>query len=258
MDEKIRLLIVEDDEALCDKYRKYADKFDYIQVADVTNNSEKALEDLPLFYPHVVILDLELHSGSGSGIHFLQQCATRTPNHRPYIIVVTNNSSATTLEYTRSLGVDFIFSKHEHDFSANKVIDFVDSIKNILLQTQHTMPQDILESQDSKEEKARAFISHELTSLCITPKLKGYSYLVEAILLVANDPSINYHFELSQRYKKSIVSIDRAMQNAISRAWAIGDISDLELHYQARFSPNKNSPTLNEFIFYFADLIASM
>lgn len=60
---------------------------------------------------------------------------------------------------------------------------------------------------------------------------------------------------LGEKYKKSDASIERAMQNAINRAWRTSDIDDLLTYYTARIQSQKGVPTIMEFIFYYANKI---
>ena len=45
------------------------------------------------------------------------------------------------------------------------------------------------------------------------------------------------------------------MQNAITRAWRSSPIDELLLHYTAKISQERGSPTLTEFIYYYANKI---
>ena len=60
---------------------------------------------------------------------------------------------------------------------------------------------------------------------------------------------------LGEKYKKTDASIERAMQNAINRAWRTSDIDDLLTYYTARIHSQKGVPTIMEFIFYYANKI---
>ena len=61
----------------------------------------------------------------------------------------------------------------------------------------------------------------------------------------------------TQKYGKTDSSVERAMQNAINRAWRNSDIDELLTHYKAKISSDKGVPTLTEFIHYYANKIKS-
>lgn len=258
MNDELRLLIVEDDVALCSAYKSLVDTHDNMRIVNITNSSHRALTDMRVYFPQVVILDLELHAGSGSGIEFLQGLKSISLDYVPYIIIVTNNTSSTTVEFARQLGADFIFCKYEEDFSVNKVIDFIDTMQSVVFSKKKLAPSAPELTPELRENEQRTYLSRELNSIGITPKLKGYKYLIDSIIMVASNQDCNFRSLIAEAYHKSQSSIERAMQNAIQHAWTCADINELSAHYTARFSPGKNCPTLGEFVFYYADKISSM
>ena len=58
-------------------------------------------------------------------------------------------------------------------------------------------------------------------------------------------------------YEKNDTSVERAMQNAINRAWRSSDIEDLQRYYTAKVDPLKGVPTMTEFIYYYVNKIKS-
>ena len=98
-------------------------------------------------------------------------------------------------------------------------------------------------------------IQHELNLIGISPKVVGYRYLTDAILATINEPNTHIFKMLGEKYKKTDASIERAMQNAINRAWRTSDIDDLLTYYTARIHSQKGVPTIMEFIFYYANKI---
>ena len=98
-------------------------------------------------------------------------------------------------------------------------------------------------------------ISLELDNVGISPKVIGYKYLSEAILLILQGQPHNICETLAKQYKKTDSSVERAMQNAINKAWRTTDIDDLLKYYTARINSDKGVPTLTEFIHYYANKI---
>lgn len=83
--------------------------------------------------PDVVILDIELHHGAGNGITFLTKPNALNLTARPYVLITTNNSNSVTYESARTLGADFIMSKHKPDYSAQYVVEFIRMIQHAIL-----------------------------------------------------------------------------------------------------------------------------
>lgn len=248
----ITILIIEDDIDLSSQYSQIIDLNHNLTLIGVTNSSSQGIELVKNFSPDVIILDLELHKGSGSGIEFLHSLKNLSPSHVPYVIVATNNTSAVTLEYARNLGCDFIFSKYEDDFSPNKIINFIIPMENII---HNKRPVNETVTKSSTEEIRIDFLKSTFAHLGISPKLKGYNYLIKSIMLVADNPSANYANIVACEEKKSIPSVEHAMTNSIRNAWTKSDIDLLQKYYPVHFSYTQSCPTLKEFVFFYADCI---
>lgn len=262
MKRPLTILLVEDEQDVCQKIKDEIDKTKDLTLISITNNSYHALELVKNYTPDVVILDLELHYGQGNGLEFLQELRNSPPAILPFLLVTTNNSSPTTYRFAREFGVDFIMYKHQQDYSEKKVIDFIKMMHTTIhanLKKQaplHTLS----ESPIQKEKQLRRIICTELNYVGINPKSVGYKYLTDAILLsLENCEHIDKYSSLTtiiaKKYKKNIASVERGMQNAINRAWCTTDIDDLFLHYTAKINSSKGVPTLTEFICYYTNKI---
>ncbi len=261
-DEKIEknltFLLIEDDKTACDEINRYVDdNCNNVRLLGITNNVTDALEKVKATLPDAIILDLELHHGSGNGLQFLIEYAKLELPHRSYILVTTNNSSQITHETARSLGADFIMSKHEDDYSAKGVVDFLLMIYPMLLAMRKPADSAVFSTESPSEKKNRLtqIISRELDLIGISHKHIGYQYLLEAILLTYEQPNTNYSSVLGQNHHRTETAIDRSMQYAINRAWKTSPIEDLQTYYTAKTHSCRGVPTLSEFIFYYVDLI---
>ena len=258
MDRPLTILLVEDDPEDCEMFVRYIDSLTDVQLVAVTNSAEKAIEEARDYLPDAVILDLELHKGSGNGIAFLSAINKTRSSHTPYVLVTTNNISSTTHEQVRLLGADFIMVKSQLDYSAETAVEFLRSLKRILhspRKKNHGVEQREL-SPNEKKKRLLARVSAEIDMIGISPKALGRRYLVDSIMLLA-DGEEKHISTLAHKYGKSTLSIERAMQNAIGRAWMSGDIDDLHRLYTARITSDKGVPTLTEFVCYYANKLKS-
>ena len=253
----LNILIIEDDVAACRELRQYIEKIDGLKLAGITGNSDEGIKMVKSLLPDVVILDIELHHGEGNGILFLAKLNHLKLSLRPYILITTNNSSNITYESARLLGADFIMSKHKSDYSAQYVIEFIRMIQHTILSRQpssgETVPNENQFEKNLPLYTRRAY--RELELVGISPKNIGYRYLADAILLIMKDSSANVYRELAEMHKKSDASVERAMQNAINRAWRHSDIEELLAHYTAKVRSEKGVPTTLEFVYYYANKI---
>lgn len=253
----MNILIVEDDAEVCTKFAEYADITPNICIVGITNNSYRALELVNQFHPDAVILDLELNLGQGNGLLFLQELKEADIPFKPYILVTTNNSSNTTYDYARQLGADFIMSKHKEDYSEANAINFLIMMKKIIQSSvkQQNTSCATTESPAQYERRTKKRIAMEIEKVGINPNATGYKYLIDAIFLALNGQDNNLCISIGQLYSKTYTSVERASQNAINRAWARTPVEELKKHYSAAITSAKGVPTLNEFVFYYANKI---
>lgn len=252
----LSVLLVEDDLIACNEFKNYMEE-EGISLIGVTNNSKKAIDYVKDYLPDVIILDLELHKGSGNGVSVLVDIKKLNLHIPPYILVTTNNSSQITHESVRNLGADFILSKHQADYSTKNVLNFLNIMKPTILSSKSSSitGASTIEAPVIKNKRIICRINTELNFIGINPKAIGYQYLVDAICLVIKQPLHNLCNAIGKNYKKTEASVERAMQNAINKAWRSTDIDDLLKYYTARINSEKGVPTLTEFIYYYANKI---
>ena len=124
-------------------------------------------------------------------------------------------------------------------------------------QKQNATPLPTPENPYTTGKNYKKIICQKLDQIGINPKMIGYTYLLEAILLVIDGQNTNLCKTIAQTSGKTASSIERAMQNAIKSAWRTGDIDDLQTYYTAKINPNRGVPTLTEFIYYYANMITN-
>lgn len=262
MERDLTVLLIEDEPVECMAITNYADTLEGIKVVAVTNSVEQALKHANDYLPDAVILDIELRKGSGNGFMFLEKLRESDIEALPYILVTTGNTSQITYDHVRDLGADFIISKHQEDYSAEAVIDFLCSMKSAIQHyaKRQGVSKELLTTETPEEIAARMRkrINTELELVGINPKMLGKKYLIDAIqILVKRGRSIRICDEIAKMYGKTEPSVERSMQNAINAAWKGADIEDLRKHYTARINSERGVPTLAEFLYYYADKIGN-
>lgn len=254
MNDILSVLLIEDDIDSCYEIQNCFDNATDIEIVGIINNAYDALEMVKSFLPNAILLDLELHTGGGNGLLFLTELRKLILPFTPYILITTNNVSQITLDSARQLGADFILTKYEAGYSAQYVLDFLELMKPAILSheismdkvrpaTPRTMPKPNTTQQ----------IQRELNLIGISPKAVGFRYLTEAIRITAEKPKPNLSHTLAITFGKSSASTERAMQNAINRAWQTNSPDELLKYYTARIRSDRGVPTMTEFIYYYAE-----
>lgn len=257
MDYPLNIIIIEDDAGVCKRFTACTDSSEEIFISAITNSSYDALTLVKKHLPHAIILELELNAGAGNGLLFLNHLNALSLPYKPYILVVTNNFSPVTYAYARQAGADFIMYKRQTDYSEHYAIAFLQMMKPAILQS-HGQPIRIDESADApvpQNQKLIRLIDKELNLIGISPKLTGYKYLSEAISLLINGHHGSLCRLIAEKYQKTDSSVERAMQNAINKAWRSNDMDELSKNYTAKINSERGVPTLTEFVYYYATKI---
>jgi len=255
MEKALTVLMIEDDNDQCNEYKRILDISHDIHLVGVTNNEKEALKGVMDYLPDVIILDIELHKGSGNGIAFLEGLNNMKMKVAPFILVTTYNISLFTHEIIRQLGADFIMVKSQDDYSAESVIIFLRSLKLTIqdmrkkFRSKNNLP---LESPADIIKRQKSRITVEMDRIGISPKATGRCYLIDAIVYKIEGKH-EQAAAIAKKYQKSVASVERAMQNAINKAWNTTPSEDLAIYYTSRIHPEKGVPTVTEFICHYAN-----
>lgn len=263
MDERpMTVLIIEDDELECNKFKAYVESIGSVKIVAMTNSSDKGIELFKKHVPEAIVLDIELHKGQGSGIEFLENIKGHITTFKPIIVVTTNASSTILYNKLHDEGADLIFYKHQADYSPKMVVSALLSLRRSLhkFSSENAGDEEIhMETEAEKESKISDMINIELDLIGISPHLKGRDYIHDAILYLLqgkvnedNESVFNY---LEKIYKRTASSIGRVMQTSINRTWKRMSPDDLEMYYTAKVSYNTGVPTPTEFIYYYVKKI---
>ena len=254
---KLEILLVEDDQTACrDIIQEIDNNPDDFNLIGLTNNSSKAFQYVIETCPDAIILDLELHHGGGDGLDFLKKLNDAKLSRIPFVLVTTNNISEVTHEIARKLGADFIMTKSQEGYSAKSVLEFLKITKSVILNRRKQLRSDEYdESPTQAAKRLQRRICLELDKVGISAKSIGYQYLIDAITITVKEPAQHLCDKIGEKYRKSATSVERAMQNAINRAWNTSDIQNLLDNYTAKIKSDKGVPTINEFIYYYAKKI---
>lgn len=257
----MKILLIEDDERECAKYKDMALGMQDAEIIAVTNSSKEAVKMVTKYKPDGIILDLELNNGEGSGLEFLQELNKLALKVIPKIVVITNIYSDTVYNFLHKNKVDFIFYKNQENYSQKNVLNTL-LLLNEYKVTNNVSIKDIPNDEADKVDKIANLINNELDLIGVATHLKGRKYLFDAIYFIIenseNGEDISIVQYLVGKYKRASSTISRAMQNAILHAWRISSIDDLTELYTARINYETGVPTPTEFIYYYADKIRKL
>ena len=259
----LNVLLIEDDKNECAKFEKYIKSRSDVKLLAVTDSDIEGLEIIKKQSPDAVILDIELHNGSGNANSFnlIEELQKIKLPKMPKIIVNTVVSSNTIYDYLHDRGVDLIVYKKQQNYSIEYIINTLVIICGYNGSNSKNKTVTIEDSNENQE-KISSLIVDELNLIGIGLHLQGRKYLYDAIYyLITNiegSEKISAVQYLVNKYKRASSTISRDMQNAILHAWRVSSLEDLEVNYTARINYETGVPTPTEFIYFYADKIRKM
>lgn len=256
----MKILIIEDDVNECNNFVNCIKSRKDVELVALTDSDVEGLKYVKLKRPEGIVLDLELNNsttGNNDSLEFLSKLRKMNLNYQPIVIVTTHVNSTRTYDILHRNGADLILYKDHPNYSCEYVLNKFINLREITpKQTVTTLEEELKES----ENKISDCIYHELDLIGVTAKLKGRTYIHDAILyLIQNENSkTNVIQHLTKVYKKSGNTITNGIQNAIIHAWRVSSIEDLTTYYTARVNYETGIPTPMEFIYYYVDKIKKM
>ena len=190
-EKSMKLLLIEDDNKECEKFRKIAEKRENIEFIGITNSATEGLKMLKNNVPDGIILDLELNAGQGSGFEFLQKLKELKLKAIPKIVVTTNVYSDSVYDYLHENKVDFIFYKKQESYSIENVINTLLLLKGYT-DNSYALITDKNEDGEENTETMKIIsdkINKELDLIGISSHLQGRKYLYDSILYLLSQES---------------------------------------------------------------------
>jgi ActR/RegA family two-component response regulator len=250
----MRLVLIEDDDAECARFKECANSRADITFVAVTGSSTEGLKYVKTRLPEGVILDLELHRGEGFGLQFLEKLKDVHLGLRPIIAIATNIRSDVVYSRAHDLGADVVFCKKQQDYNPDMVINALISLRN----SRQRDGSGTLNIECSEDRRNRIYerIDRELNLIGIPIRLKGRAYIRDAIFLIVEceDPS-EVLYKVASNRKIGYNAVFSAMKTAIDRAWTSTSIEDLEKYYTACIDIHAGTPYPTEMILYYGEKI---
>lgn len=215
--DKLKILIADPSSDFRDAL---ADALQDIHHVRTAADGVQALQTLSSYQPDMLVLDLMLPGIDG--ITLLQRAAES--GCKPTVLATTCYLSEYIINSVQRLGVGFIMLKP----------CLISAITARLSDLSQRLQQPVTPYPD-----LRAQLSSTLLRLGIPTKLRGYSYLREAVLLMAQDPAQSVTKELypavGTQFGATAMQVERSIRSAVQAAWEHCDIQV----WQAYFPPDE-------------------
>lgn len=248
MGKALSVLLVEDRPGGSESLANHIAGVEELRLAGVTCDEAAAISLLRGRQPDVLLIDKELTLGDSGGLSLLRTWRASAMPMRPWILVTTETEEGLLQDLAYDYGASLILCKKNKAYSVSFVMDYLTIMKDTIQRRSTVQPK---ESPEERQRRLTARICAELDRVGVSSKLVGYRYLMLAIRRAVQDPPANLSAAVAEETGKSLSSVERAMKNAIDHTWLHADADALK-NYTARIYPGKKTPTISEFVRYYA------
>lgn len=243
MEQKIRVLLADDDSEFCARMAAALEKADDMELAGIAEDGGKALAAVQELKPDLLIIDLVLPVMDG--IMVLDRLRSQG-QHKPAVVVLSAFASPQAGAECTALGVDMFLRK---PMEAERVCERI--------RLWREGKQEVEQPGEGKALEVR--VTEVIHQVGVPAHIKGYQYLREAIMMAVNDmdavsaiTKVLYP-SIAKKFKTTSSRVERAIRHAIEVAWDRGDIETLQSYFGYTVSGVKGKPTNSEFISMIAD-----
>ena len=232
MDNKITVLIADDNKDFAMTLLGYLEKEQDLEVVGVAKDGKEASELISITKPDIAILAVGQEKITQKAIDLGAQ----------YYII-------------KPFEIDVLIKRIREIKTFQPTGNKVSFINKEIRAPYIEIQQDKKNGTDNLE----ALVTNIIHEVGVPAHIKGYQYLREAIMMVVNDIDVinqitkQLYPEIAAKYHTTPSRVERAIRHAIEVAWARGQIDTVESIFGYTVSTSKGKPTNSEFIAMIAD-----
>ena len=261
MEDKIRVLLADDNKDFCDILAEYLNKQEDMEVVGIAYDGMEAIDLAARTEPNLMVLDIIMPHLDGLGV--LERLNASGMEHMPKIIMLSAVGQDRITQKAITLGADYyivkpfdiaMFLKRIREIFTEKSNDTY--VKKPVLASSFVNHGDMVMRTDVSLENKITDLMHELG---IPAHIKGYQFLREAITMVVGDMGLlskitkQLYPTIAEKYNTTPSRVERAIRHAIEVAWSRGKPETLNKMFGYTIQVDKGKPTNGEFIAMIAD-----
>ena len=195
MNEKITVLISDDNNEFATTLANYLEKDEDMQVVGMAKDGEEALSIISTLKPDVVLLDVIMPHLDGLGV--LERLSSMRLEKRPICIMLSAVGQDKITQKAITLGAQYYVVK---PFDIEVLIKRIKELRyyqpstnrgSFIVKETKSQYIDIPQQIDKKSEDGlEALVTNIIHEVGVPAHIKGYQYLREAIMMVVNDIDI--------------------------------------------------------------------
>ena len=263
LNEKIRILVADDNKEFGDTLVSYLEKEGDFEVVGIARDGNQAVDQITMMKPDIVLLDIIMPHLDGLGV--LEKINESNMEKKPMCIILSAVGQDKITQKAINLGAQYYIVK---PFDIQILVKRIKELKyyqpsqyknNFISREIKTQYIDISPEEKKNEENLEALVTNVIHEVGVPAHIKGYQYLREAIIMVVNNIEVinqitkQLYPDIAKKYGTTPSRVERAIRHAIEVAWGRGQADVVESIFGYTVSASKGKPTNSEFIAMIAD-----
>ncbi len=246
MNNKIRLLMIDDNQELIAMIQEYFSTHDTIETALVANNGTDGLNLIKNNQDDYDVILLDLIMPKMDGLTVLENL--KSTNLDKKIIVLTSYNAHDMIRKVSELGIDYFILKPFELSDLERRIQSCVTGNNFESKT-----------LDLFHNNLQISITKILHELGVPSHIKGYQYIREGISVIYERPEVvggitkELYPDIAEKFDTTVSRVERAIRHAIEVSWNRGSWDLMEDIFGHSVDIDKAKPTNSEFIVTVAD-----
>ena len=243
MNKEIKVVVVDDNEAVLSSVKKYFNNSELINIVGTFNNGKVALDYLINNSSEYDLAILDILLPQIDGIKILQEMKNNNINKKTMIL--SSFKDDYTIRRLQSYGVCYYMLKPiDLDILNGRILDLFDEAEKV---------------KYSNDSTIEVEVSSMLHNLGIPSHVKGYKYIREGIMLLySSEDSMHLitkeiYPEIALKFNTTSSRVERAIRHAIEISWIRGDLKLMENIFGNSIDFERSRPTNSEFLTTIAD-----
>lgn len=227
---KKTILLADRDVNYMKSIKKYLEEDEKVEVVDMVDNGEKALERAEEKRPDMILMDVLL--GEKDGLWVLEELSKKRINSNCIILSVIGTDDV--VRQAIDLGAMYYMVKPvESNILLKRVTQILNTQKRTesiqkhtdLLQKEYLQKRINSNCEEQKRNELETVISKLLNKMGITASIKGYHFIRKGVMMVIENKDAilsmtkGLYPDIAKEYNTTAGKVERAMRHAIETAW---------------------------------------